>query len=148
MKTMFDESLRGEILRRIDRVSGDARPLWGKMNAEQMLTHLIASMRMAIGELQTKSRKSPIRFPPLRQFVVYWMPWPKGVSTAPELLPPANCENVEQSKSELSRLLAVFAARGSEMKWPLHPMFGNLGGKGWGILSWRHFDHHLRQFGV
>jgi hypothetical protein len=148
MKTMFDEALRSDILKRVDRVSSELVPLWGKMNAEQMLTHLIASAQMAVGELQTKSKKLPLRYPPLRQLVVYWLPWPKGSPTAPELLPPANCESVERSKSELARLLSAFAARASEPKWPEHPAFGNLSRKGWGVLAWRHFDHHLRQFGV
>ncbi len=148
MKTMFDEARRNDILTRLDRVSSDSRPLWGKMNAEQMLAHLVASSKMATGELHAKPKNAPIRYPPLRQLVAYWLPWPKGVPTAPELVPPADCESMERSRSELTRLLAAFAARASEATWPQHPAFGNLGRKGWGILAWRHFDHHLRQFGV
>lgn len=148
MKTLFDEALRKDLLARLDRVRSDSRPRWGRMNAEQMLAHLVASSKMALGELQAKRKKGPIRYPPLRQLVAYWLPWPKGVPTAAELIPSANCESMERSRNELNRLLDAFAARAAEPAWPEHPAFGNLGRKGWGILAWRHFDHHLRQFGV
>ena len=29
-----------------------------------------------------------------------------------------------------------------------HPAFGKLSPRAWGVLAWRHTDHHLRQFGV
>ena len=147
MKTMFDESLRDEILRRVGRVTAESKPLWGKMNAEQMLGHLVASSKMALGELVAKQKKLPIRFAPLRQLVVYWMPWPKGSPTAPELLV-SDPVSIERSKEELARLIALLGARAKEKAWPEHPAFGKLGRRGWGVLAWRHFDHHLRQFGV
>lgn len=147
MKTMFDETLRNEILRRIELVTAESRPRWGTMNAEQMLAHLAAAAKMSIGELQTRSKKLPIRFPPLRQLIVYWLPWPKGAPTAPELLV-ADPVTLQRSKEELTRLVRAFAERAHETNWPEHPAFGNLGRRGWGVLAWRHFDHHLRQFGV
>jgi hypothetical protein len=29
-----------------------------------------------------------------------------------------------------------------------HPYFGKLSTEQWGLASWKHVDHHLRQFGV
>ncbi|MDZ4803510.1 MAG: DUF1569 domain-containing protein [Candidatus Eisenbacteria bacterium] len=29
-----------------------------------------------------------------------------------------------------------------------NPIFGNLSVDEWGKLSWKHLDHHLRQFGA
>jgi hypothetical protein len=147
MKTMFNETLRNDILRRVDRVGAESRPLWGKMNAEKMLAHLVASTKMAVGELKCESKKLPIRYPPLRQLIVYWLPWPKSSPTAPELMI-SDPGTVERSKDELTRLMRVFAEREKEKQWPEHPAFGNLSRRGWGVLAWRHFDHHLRQFGV
>ena len=147
MKTLFAEQHRTGLLARVERVTADTQPTWGKMNAELMLAHLVESMRMAIGELEVKPKRLPIRFPPLRELVVYWLPWPKGSPTAPELLP-SNPRTVEESKRELQRLVSLFAQRGANLQWPRHPAFGNLSRKGWGVLTWRHIDHHLRQFGV
>jgi hypothetical protein len=147
MKTMFDETLRNDILRRVDRVGPASQRQWGKMNAEEMLGHLVASAKMAVGELHCESKKLPIRYPPLRQLIVYWLPWPKSSPTAPELMV-SNPGAIDDNKKELSRLLRVFADRANEKQWPEHPAFGNLSRRGWGVLVWRHFDHHLRQFGV
>jgi hypothetical protein len=147
MKTMFDETLRNDILRRVDRVSSASQRQWGKMTAEEMLGHLVASAKMAVGELHCESKKLPIRYPPLRQLIVYWLPWPKSSPTAPELMV-SEPGAIDDNKKELTRLLRVFADRAKEKQWPKHPAFGNLSRRGWGVLVWRHFDHHLRQFGV
>jgi hypothetical protein len=32
--------------------------------------------------------------------------------------------------------------------WPEHPAFGKLSTRAWGVLIYRHMDHHLRQFGA
>lgn len=147
MKTIFEEGHRAALRERIERVTEESRPRWGAMNVEMMLAHLVESMRMAAGELKPKPKNLPIRFPPLRQLVVYWLPWPKGSPTAPELLPSERRE-VALSKRELLRLVDDVGARSNQRDWPQHPAFGNLGRRGWGALGWRHLDHHLRQFGV
>jgi Protein of unknown function (DUF1569) len=41
-----------------------------------------------------------------------------------------------------------FTARASASEWPDHPAFGPLPRRAWGVLAYRHIDHHLRQFGV
>src|SRR5215213_1228121 len=147
MKSMFNDTDRSSMLARIDRVAGGARPHWGKMNAELMLAHLVESMRMAIGELAPKSKRLPIRYFPLKQLIIYWLPFPKGAPTAPELLP-KDTGTLDRSKGELARLLRLFAERAKETQWPEHPAFGKLTRNAWGALTYRHFDHHLRQFGV
>ena len=51
----------------------------------------------------------------------------------------------------VARLLASFnkvVAAGEMFAWHPHPMFGQLSGHSWGVLMWRHMDHHLRQFSV
>lgn len=147
VKTLFDEQARGGIVARVERLTAESRPRWGEMNVEMMLAHLVASMRMATGELPTKSKKLPLRFTPLRQLFIYWLPWPRGAPTAPELLP-SDRASVEENKRELVRLIGAVGERGTDGDWPAHPAFGNVGRRGWGVLTWRHVDHHLRQFGL
>jgi hypothetical protein len=147
MKTMFNAEDRASIVTRVDRVSSGATPRWGKMNAELMVAHLVGSARMALGELSPRPKKLPLRYFPLKQLVIYWLPFPKGAPTAPELLP-KETGAIDGNKSELARLLRVFAERANATTWPAHPAFGNLSKQAWGVLMYRHFDHHLRQFGV
>lgn len=147
MKTLFDEEPRRLILERLRRLQPGTPPHWGRMTVDGMLGHLVESMRMATGELVIPSRKLPMRHPPLRQLIVYWLPWPKGAPTAPELLPREE-GSVEARRNELAALIERFAALQQERSWPEHPAFGKLGRRGWGVLTLRHADHHLRQFGV
>ena len=148
MKTLFDDEARGALLARLERVSAESRPRWGKMSAEQMLSHLVEAMRMALGEFQTRPKKMLTRLPPFRQLFVYWLPWPKGAPTARELLPASNPRSVEEGKREIMRLVTQLAGYSSKTQWPDHPAFGKLTARGWGVLGWRHIDHHLRQFGA
>jgi hypothetical protein len=148
MKTFWDSTTREEICRRVKQLTPDSKPEWGKFNATQMLAHLNDSMRMAIGELPTSPKKTPLRRWPIKQLVVYMAPWPKGVPTAPELL--ARCGNAQfADESEAFRVLADRVAQKSATDhWPEHPAFGRLSHRAWGVLEYRHADHHLRQFGV
>ena len=147
MKSLWDPQARRELQTRFDAVKPDTKPAWGRMSAPQMLTHVADSLRMAIGELPCAPKPSALRYTPLKQLVIYWLPWPKGVPTAPELL-----VRVPTSWSgDLSDLTALIDRLGSVGPGgPLgdHPAFGRLSGRTWGALMYRHMDHHLRQFGA
>jgi hypothetical protein len=83
----------------------------------------------------------------MRRLVIYWLPWPKGTPTAPEFLAQPS-GTWDDDLAALRSAIARFAARDPASDWPRHPAFGALDGRMWGVLAWRHLDHHLRQFGV
>ncbi len=41
MKTIFDITVRDEVIRRIESLSQSSAARWGKMNCYQMLTHCV-----------------------------------------------------------------------------------------------------------
>jgi hypothetical protein len=86
MKSMWSDDQASEIRERVGRLAPGRPGAWGRMSAPQMVCHLAESLKMALGELPCAQKQSPLRYPPLKQLVVYWLPWPKGVPTAPELL--------------------------------------------------------------
>jgi hypothetical protein len=117
------------------------------MTAPQMVSHLVECLRMATGELPVAARRTPLRYPLVKHFVVYLMPFPKGVPTAPELVsrvPSCWPSDVRM----LSAALDGCAARAAADRWAEHPAFGKLSHRAWGVLIYRHMDHHLKQFGV
>ena len=146
MKNAWQDADRNELLARIDRVNDSTNASWGTMTAAAMLAHLAQSMKMAVGELPCESKKLPIRYFPLKHLILYVFPFPKGAPTAPELLEGSDTP-VATSKSDLHRLFAKFTAQKGST-WPEHPAFGTLNEKQWGMLTYKHLDHHLRQFGV
>jgi hypothetical protein len=147
MKSLWEADARSELLDRLSRLTPAHRAKWGRLNAEQMLVHLADSMRMALGELKAKSRKMPLRYPPLKQLIIYVLPFPRSAPTAPELLARQPGE-WGQEMTLLADLIERFHARPCEGPWPDHPAFGVMSGRAWGVLGYRHIDHHLRQFGV
>jgi hypothetical protein len=146
MKTLWQEERRRELRDRILRLTPETKGLWGRMNASQMVAHLVASVRMATGDLPTASKRTPLRHAPLKQLIIYVLPFPRSTPTARELQPVPRAWQVEVD--ELRALLDRFATRDRNGSWPVHPAFGPLSARGWGVLTYRHLDHHLRQFGV
>lgn len=147
MKSIWQDEWRRDLETRIDKVDESLNAKWGSLTSDRMLSHLRESARMALGELPVKPKKLPLRYFPLKQLVVYLLPFPKGAPTAPELLSGTETECV-RCRGELHDLLGRLAGRASATQWPEHPAFGKLTKRGWGVLTYRHFDHHLRQFGV
>ena len=147
MKTMWDAPCQREIRDRVARLSPEHKGAWGKMSAPEMVCHLGESLKMALGDLPVARKNVPIRYPPLKQFIVYLAPFPKNVPTAPELLarPPGDWTG---DVTALLGLVDRVVARGRSAAWEKHPVFGALSPRAWGVLMYRHIDHHLRQFGA
>jgi hypothetical protein len=147
MKTIFNPRDHLELHERVQRLTTTQTPHWGKMTPLEMVAHLSDSLRMASGELEAAPKKVPLRFSPLKQLVLYLLPIPKGVPSSPELLgrkPGDWSTEIAGLREELNGIVE----RGAEALAPSHPAFGKLSAKQWGVLIYRHMDHHLRQFGV
>jgi hypothetical protein len=119
------------------------------MDAKAMLTHLRDSALMALGELPVacKNRRAFQVFP-IKHLILYVAPFPKGAPTAPELLVPDEAASVDAIRSDLVSLLERVGAGPREGHGPIHPLFGRLSFREWGVATYKHTDHHLRQFGA
>lgn len=146
--SFWDADTRDGICRRVERLTPTSKAAWGKFNATEMLAHLNDAMRMAIGELPVRRKNLPIRHFPLKQLIIYALPFPKGAPTAPELLARCNGAQFDDEKAEFRRIADRLAAKPRSDLWPEHPAFGRLTYRAWGVLKYRHADHHLRQFGL
>lgn len=149
--SLWEDAPRRELLDRLGRLAAETRPRWGRMNAPQMIAHVNDQFRMALGDLPTAPKRTPIRYPVVNSLFAYVLPWPQGLPTAPELLMRLDQATQATWATELTtfkELLQRFAALPRATAWPVHPAFGNLSRKAWGKLGYRHTDHHFRQFGV
>ncbi|MES2179478.1 MAG: DinB family protein [Gemmatimonadota bacterium] len=147
MKSLHAAAAREEFAARIAKLTPAAVPRWGKMSAPEMVVHLADALRMATGDLAVRSKKVPVRFPPLKQLLIYVIPFPKGLPTAPELRSRAPSA-WDGEVDDLVAMLEQFGQRDSAKPWPAHPVFGTMSRTDWGVLAYRHTDHHLRQFNV
>lgn len=148
MASLFEETARSTILRRLDQLTPDATPRWGRMCPPEMLAHQEETLRYALREIDAAPVASPLAWPLVSWLGVHVMPWPKGKAQSPAEFLAGRCEDWEAKRTSLKGYIARFVAQGPAGDWPASPVFGRLSGKSWGVLAWRHFDHHLKQFGV
>jgi hypothetical protein len=148
VKTLFHPPDTAEMVQRIRQLGPGSKPLWGKMDAAQMLAHCQAPLRVATGDLKLRRGLLGILFGKLaKKRMAGPDPLKRGLPTAPEFrVSDARDFTAEQRK--LVDLVQRFAQRGPEglPKEP-HPFFGPLTSEEWQILQWKHLDHHLQQFG-
>jgi hypothetical protein len=85
-----------------------------------------------------------------RWLILYLMPrFPRNAKAPKGLRTKGLAGNAEfrQEKESFISILRRFA----NLEQPIrhhHPYFGNLSTREWGRTTWKHLDHHLRQFGV
>lgn len=149
MGSILNDNDLVSILQRIGSVTSSSAPRWGQMDAKAMFTHLRDSARMALGELPVACKgKRAFQVFPIKHLILYVAPFPKGAPTAPELLVPDEAASVDAIRSDLVSLLERIGAGPREGDGPVHPLFGRLSYREWGVATYKHTDHHLRQFGA
>ena len=148
MGSILNEADRTAISNRFRSLSASSTRRWGTMDVTEMLQHLRRSALMCLGELSVPSvNKRAFHKFPLKQLLLYVLPFPKGAPTAPELKP-VDATSFEEERAALLELLERIGAGPSDGMGPDHPLFGPLNWREWGVLAYKHSDHHLKQFGV
>ena len=147
MKTLWDPRVQAELVARVGELGPQRVARWGRLTCPQMVVHVTDAFGLYLGELEAAGRWTPLQYAPLKQAVVYLLPIPRNVPTAPELL----ARVPGDWSGEVARLreaISSFAAHCERRDWPPHPIFGRLSCKAYGVLAYKHTDHHFRQFGV
>ena len=148
MGSILNPADRTEIVQRLGSVTNTSQARWGRMDARAMLVHLRRSARMALGELPVANKgKRIFQVFPVKHLILHIAPFPKSAPTAPELLVPED-GTVDAIRSEVVSLLERIAAGPRDGAGPVHPLFGRLSFQEWGVATYKHMDHHLRQFGA
>jgi len=150
MKTMFDAACVDEVQHRLAGLQPGSARQWGKMGPAQMLAHCSKGLEMAAGELRPPRALIGriigrlIKRAALRDD----KPMIRNSPTSKELLVEED-QDFTAEKTRLSGIINSFAAAGPAgcTSHP-HAFFGPLTPDEWGILMYKHLDHHLRQFGV
>jgi len=145
--SFWDADTRQSLMIRVHKLTPDAVPAWGTMDARKMLSHITDVCRMASGELPVTSKGGLLRYWPIPDLVIYALPWPHGAPTSPEV--------IERSVGDWEAGLHAFDVATGQLvdkatvgSLPDHPALGRLTNDQWGALMARHLDHHLTQFKV
>lgn len=148
MPSLWEPRRQAEIRDRLVRLHPDTPRRWGRMSASDMLAHLAQVLRVPLGDVHPTSVPGLIRFRPLAHAVIHWMPWPKGRIQSPAGAGGKSSSDFDADRRIVLELLERFTSKNDHTGWPPHPLFGSMSKHDWGVFSYRHLDHHLRQFGV
>lgn len=150
MKTLFNANENQAIVERINKLTPETKALWGKMNVEQMLAHSRMPLLAAYG-IEKMSKRGLISFlfgKMAKKQIMSEKPFGKNLPTDKKFII-VNPEKFEKEKQSLIKNVVLFTKNGPDKitKEP-HGFFGSLSQEEWGILQYKHLDHHLSQFGV
>ena len=148
MGSILNETDRAAITSRVRSLSSSSNRRWGTLDVTGMLKHLHLSALMALGEMEVPSaNKRVFHAFPLKHLLLYVVPFPKGAPTAPKLKPEA-AASIDEERAALLELLERIGTGPRDGAGPEHPLFGPLTRREWGVVTYKHADHHLRQFGA
>ena len=145
MKTVFDKTIRDQLIDRINTLDENSTAQWGKMNLYQMLKHCTLFEEMILGRKKFKrsilgrlfgkmALKDFIKDEPIR----------RNVPTLSELKVKENSGDTASERKKWIALIEEYA-HFSNLDF-VHPFFGKMTEEQIGYLNYNHTDHHLRQF--
>jgi hypothetical protein len=149
MPNLFDTDIYTGLVARLNSLTPDSQPLWGKMNVAQMLAHCKEAFKVPLSETKLPRIFIGRILGPLFKAKLYNdSPWKQNLPTAPSFKI-TDMRDFNTEKQELLAIVKKFYAAGPMgiSKYP-HPMFGHFTPEQWGKSMFKHLDHHLTHFGV
>jgi hypothetical protein len=151
MRTIRNERDRKELVTRLNKLVGNETPIWGRMNVEQMMSHLVQACEMPFQPI-VPDRSSFFSRTVIKPLILYVLPMPKEVKVSRELDQQADGRKPTGFNADRQRVIEEIG-RIAELSpdHPClghHPFFGRMTFKEWAVIAYKHTDHHLRQFGV
>ena len=148
--SIFDPATTEAMLTRLEGISADTTPQWGKMNAGQMLAHLNVAYDITNGKL-------PVSYNPfmrlmlkmfVKKIVVGSKPYAKNGQTAPVFIIEGDRDFAAEKAKLVANMKAVEAEGAAAYEGRVSPSFGKMSSQEWSNQFWKHMDHHFTQFGV
>lgn len=150
MKNLFTEKDTQETLKRIDSLTENSKPNWGKMSVGQMLSHCSVTYEMVF----TDKHKKPNLFLKLilktfiKKAVVSEKPYPKNGKTSPQFLITDKKDFLKEKETLKNYMKQTQKLGESYFEGKESNSFGKLTAAEWNAMFYKHLNHHLTQFGV
>ena len=127
----------------------NSKGLWGKMTVAQMLCHCQNPLMVALGQKQLDEPNFLMKllYRSFKSAMYNDKPWKKNLKTPVEYRVESE-KDFETEKSVLLKLIDDFYMLKDKEVWDPHPSFGHFSKEQWGMMQYKHLDHHLNQFNV
>ncbi|OOQ61759.1 DUF1569 domain-containing protein [Mucilaginibacter pedocola] len=151
LPNIFTKPVADGVIERINKLTPQSTPQWGKMSVSQMMAHCCVAYELVY---EAEKHPTPNAFMKLilklfvKDVVVSEKPYKHNSPTAPAFI----IKDEKNFEAEKARLIAYItktqelgeAAFDNRMSHS----FGRLSINEWNNMFYKHFDHHLTQFGV
>lgn len=147
--SLIDSTVVERFQRRVEALSAETRPRWGRMVPAEMLDHLSNSMEIGMGERVAAPLLPSWLAACVRPFGMLPLPIPHGLPSTDEFLARPSAD-LNDALARFSDTLRRFhrTVLGNPGLRHGHPAFGALSRLQWAELQRRHIDHHFKQFGL
>ena len=147
IKNIFEPQIKIEIIERINKLTPTSQRKWGKMNVAQMLAHVQIPMGVALGSHVVKGNWLMKLILPLFKKALYdEKHWKQGLPTDKTFIMTNQEKDFDTEKKNLLEKINIYSE--ITMINDKHPVFGKLTKEQWSKATWKHLDHHLKQFGT
>ena len=147
---ILTKEIADQMIGRIDNLTPDTQPLWGKMNVGQMLAHCCVAYETVFTDKHPRPNFLTRFIVKLlaKQAVVGPKPYPRNGRTAPHFII-ADERDFNKEKDILIGYLNKCVELGPDyFDGKDSHSLGVLTLDEWNSLFYKHLDHHLGQFGV
>ena len=147
MKSMYGSPVSRELLQRIDALQNDAPRQWGKMNVSQMLAHCCVPLEISLGDKKSSISVLGKLFGSIaKKQLLHDRPFKQGIPTDKSFIINGT-PHFDTEKQKLKSLVKRFSDTEPYLfDGRKHPFFGTMNYLEWSNLTYKHLDHHLRQF--
>jgi len=145
MKTVLDKLVRAELISRINLLSENHRPQWGKMTVYQMLKHCSIAEESYLGRKKYNRTflGRLIGRKVLKHMLADESPMMRNAKTLKAFVVTSSGD-IEAERKKWITLLNEYENFSRE--GIVHWFFGPMTKEQIGYFSYKHADHHLRQF--
>lgn len=150
MKNVFDVQTINEFKQRINALNANSQAKWGKMTVYQMLKHCTENEKLMLQERKFKRVFLGRIFGKmaLKASIKDAKPFSHNSPTHPDLVIKSDGD-VEKQKDLWIEMLSKYPKKTKkDFIGFLHPFFGKMDKEQVNKWTYKHVDHHLRQFGV
>jgi hypothetical protein len=150
LPNIFQSEIGELVISRIEKLTPQSQPLWGKMNVAQMLAHCNVTYEMSLEDKHPKpgafARFLLKAF--VKSTVVNEVPYKKNSRTAPAFLI-VDQRDFNREKERLTNYIRKVCQMGEQaFEGRDAHSFGPMTAKEHNNMFYKHLEHHLSQFGV